>query len=234
MGGSAGRDSLHLETRISQALNFDWHSGWKNDLRLRGGTDTLLLCSRASCGPWDPPLPFGDYPLERVFRSRSLDPCYFAKLPSTMSHLQKTTVAKPDSVPQKWFLVDAEDQVLGRLASDIATILMGKHRPTYSPHVDTGDFVVVLNAEKVMMTGQKFRDRHYAWYTGYTGQKLESYGDRRERRPEDLILHAVRRMLPKNKLARKMLSKLKIYVGTEHPHQAQACEPLEIGKKLAS
>ena len=150
-----------------------------------------------------------------------------------MTTKQKTTVAKPNEIPKKWFHVDAEDQVLGRLASDIAVILMGKHRPTYTPHVDTGDYVVVTNAEKVVMTGQKLRDRHYAWYTGYTGQKLESYGDRLERRPEDLILHAVRRMLPKNKLATKMLAKLKIYAGPEHPHQAQQVETLEnIGKKI--
>ena len=103
---------------------------------------------------------------------------------------------------------------------------MGKHRPTYTPHVDTGDFVVVTNAEKVVMTGQKLRDRHYAWYTGYTGQKMESYGDRLERRPEDLIHHAVRRMLPKNKLAYKMIKKLKIYTGPDHPHTAQQPQPL--------
>jgi large subunit ribosomal protein L13 len=152
-----------------------------------------------------------------------------------MTLSQKTTNAKPNEIPQKWFHVDAEGQVLGRLASDIAVILMGKHRPTYTPHVDTGDFVVVTNAEKIVMTGQKFRDRHYAWYTGYTGQKMESYGDRLERRPEDLIHHAVRRMLPKNKLARKMLAKLKIYTGTEHPHLAQQPETLEnIGSKKAS
>lgn len=150
-----------------------------------------------------------------------------------MSHSQKTTVAKPNEIPKKWFHVDAEGQILGRLASDIAVILMGKHRPTYSPHVDTGDFVVVTNAEKVVMTGQKLEHRHYAWYTGYTGQKMESYGERLERRPEDLILHAVRRMLPKNKLAREMLAKLKVYAGSEHPHQAQQCETLEnIGKKV--
>ncbi|MFK7735867.1 MAG: 50S ribosomal protein L13 [Pirellulaceae bacterium] len=144
-----------------------------------------------------------------------------------MTLSQKTTNAKPNEIPQKWFHVDAESQVLGRLASDIAVILMGKHRPTYTPHVDTGDFVVVTNAEKVVMTGQKLRDRHYAWYTGYTGQKMESYGDRLERRPEDLIHHAVRRMLPKNKLASKMLAKLKIYTGSEHPHLAQQPETLE-------
>jgi large subunit ribosomal protein L13 len=120
---------------------------------------------------------------------------------------------------------------LGRLASDIAVILMGKHQPSYTPHVDTGDYVVVTNAEKVTMTGRKLDVRHYAWYNGYPGQKMESYRERLERRPEDLIIHAVRRMLPKNSLARHMLKKLKVYTGNEHPHQAQQVEPLEIGKR---
>jgi large subunit ribosomal protein L13 len=148
-----------------------------------------------------------------------------------MTLSQKTTIAKPNQLPKEWFHVDATDQILGRLASEIAMILMGKHRPTYTPHVDTGDFVVVTNAEKVVMTGRKLEVRHYAWYTGYTGQKMESYKERLERKPEDLIYHAVRRMLPKNKLARHMLDKLKIYAGVEHPHQAQQPKPLEIGKK---
>ena len=146
-----------------------------------------------------------------------------------MTLSQKTTIAKPNELSKKWFHVDATDQVLGRLASDIAVVLMGKHRPTYTPHVDTGDFVVVTNAEKVVMTGRKLEVRHFAWYTGYTGQKMESYQERLQRKPEDLIYHAVRRMLPKNKLARQMLKKLKIYAGTEHPHQAQQPEPLHVG-----
>ena len=114
-------------------------------------------------------------------------------------------MAKKGQVEQQWYVVDASDEVLGRLASDIAVVLMGKHRPTYTPHVDCGDFVVVLNAEKVGMTGKKMDDRHYTWYTGYPGLRLESYGDRKERKPEDLIYHAVRRMLPKNKLAYQMI-----------------------------
>lgn len=150
-----------------------------------------------------------------------------------MTLTQKTTVAKPGELPKKWFHVDATDQVLGRLASDIAVILMGKHRPTYTPHVDTGDFIVVTNAEKVVMTGSKMQQRHYAWYNGYTGQKMESYADRQGRKPEDLIIHAVRRMLPKNKLARQMLSKLKVYAGPEHPHQAQQAETITLGKKVS-
>lgn len=148
-----------------------------------------------------------------------------------MTLMQKTTVAKPGEINQKWFHVDATDQVLGRMASDIAVILMGKHRPTYTPHVDTGDFVVVTHAEKVVMTGTKLQRRHYAWYNGYTGQKMESYQDRQARKPEDLVIHAVRRMLPKNKLATQMLKKLKVYAGPEHPHQAQEPETVELGKK---
>ncbi|MEL6898859.1 MAG: 50S ribosomal protein L13 [Planctomycetota bacterium] len=142
-------------------------------------------------------------------------------------------MAKSGDVEKTWFIVDAEDEVLGRLASDIAVVLMGKHRPEYTPHVDTGDFVIVVNAEKVQMTGKKMDARHYTWYTGYPGLRLESYGDRRDRKPEDLIMHAVRRMLPKNKLANAMLKKLKVYAGPEHPHQSQLPKPLERkGKKV--
>ncbi|MFO1066226.1 MAG: 50S ribosomal protein L13 [Pirellulales bacterium] len=147
--------------------------------------------------------------------------------------IQKTYVAKPNELLKQWFVVDASDVILGRLASDIAVILMGKHRPTYTPHVDTGDFVIVTNAEKVVMTGNKLEQRHYTWYNGYTGQKMESYADRQARKPEDLIMEAVRRMLPKNKLGRHMLDKLKVYRGAEHPHQAQEPQPLVVGKKAS-
>ena len=144
---------------------------------------------------------------------------------------QKTTVAKPGSVEQKWYIVDATDCTLGRLASEIAMVLMGKHRPQYTPHVDTGEYVVVINAEKVKMTGRKLEHRHYAWYNGYHRQKMESYGERLERKPTDLVLLAVKRMLPKNALGRKMLEKLKVYAGPEHPHQAQQPEPFDAGAK---
>ena len=139
---------------------------------------------------------------------------------------QPTYSAKPGEIEKQWHIVDATDEVLGRLASDIAVVLMGKHRPEYTPHVDCGDFVVVVNAEKIAMTGKKMEDRHYTWYTGYPGLRLESYGDRLDRKPEDLIYHAVRRMLPKNKLAYQMIKKLKIYSGSEHPHAAQQPQPL--------
>jgi large subunit ribosomal protein L13 len=143
----------------------------------------------------------------------------------------RTYMARPGDIEPKWWLVDATDKVVGRLASDIAVILMGKHRPTYTPHVDTGDFVVVINAEKVVFTGKKWGHKEYTWYTGYPGQKSESAAKRRQRKPEMILHEAVRRMLPKNKLARKMLSKLKIYAGDQHPHQAQKPEPKDLGVK---
>lgn len=143
--------------------------------------------------------------------------------------MNKTYIAKPGELEQKWYLVDASDKVVGRLASDIAMVLMGKHRPTYTPHVDTGDYVIVVNASKVALTGKKLEQKKYAWYTGYTRQREETAGQRLERKPELIITEAVRRMLPKNKLAVKMLSKLKVYAGAEHPHQAQQPEPKEFG-----
>lgn len=143
----------------------------------------------------------------------------------------KTYMAKPGQVEQKWLLVDATDQIVGRLASQVAVRLMGKHRPQYTPHIDTGDFVVVINADKVRFTGQKWQQKEYRWYTGYPGQRSVSAEDRLDRKPELIIYEAVRRMLPKNKLANKMISKLKIYTGAEHPHQAQQPEPLELASK---
>jgi large subunit ribosomal protein L13 len=127
--------------------------------------------------------------------------------------------------------VDADQKVVGRLASDIAVILMGKHRPIYTPHVDTGDFVVVVNVEKIAFTGNKWAQKKYNWYTGYNGLRSETAGKRLEAKPELILHEAVRQMLPKNKLGVKMLSKLKLYVGTEHPHQAQTPEPKELGIK---
>jgi large subunit ribosomal protein L13 len=139
----------------------------------------------------------------------------------------KTYMAKPGEVEQKWLLVDATDKILGRLAARIAVILMGKHRPTYTPHVVTGDCVIVVNAEKVRLSGKKWEQKRYRWYTGYPGQSEVSAEVRRERHPELIIREAVRRMLPKNKLSSRMLSNLKIYAGSDHPHQAQQPEPME-------
>jgi len=145
--------------------------------------------------------------------------------------MTKTFMARPQDVKPEWWLVDAKDKVVGRLASDIAMILMGKHRPTYTPHVDTGDFVVVINADKVVFTGKKWEQKVYTWYTGYPGQKSETAAERLARQPEKILSEAVRRMLPKNKLGTKMLSKLKLYTGGQHPHQAQQPKPIELGNK---
>ena len=139
-----------------------------------------------------------------------------------------TYMAKPGQVEQKWLLVDATDKIVGRLAGEIAVRLMGKHRPQYTPHIDTGDFVVVVNAEKVKFTGKKWEQKRYTWTTGYPRQRSIGAADRLERQPELILEEAVRRMLPKNKLAFKMLQKLKIYAGAEHPHGAQQPTPVEL------
>jgi len=141
----------------------------------------------------------------------------------------KTYMAKPGEVKQGWWVVDATDKVLGRLASDIAVVLMGKHRPTYTPHVDTGDFVIVTNAKQVRLTGRKRDKKVYTWYTGYPGLRSETAARRLEDHPEQILYDAVRRMLPKNKLGRQMLSKLKIFAGPDHPHQAQQPQSADFG-----
>ncbi len=142
----------------------------------------------------------------------------------------KTYMAKTGELAKKWYVVDVTDKIVGRVATEIATILMGKHRPEYTPHVDTGDFVVVVNAEKVLVTGaNKGSQRTYQRYTGYPGGRRETtLNEMLETKPEMVIAEAVRRMLPKNKLATVMLSKLKVYAGPDHPHQAQQPETLEL------
>lgn len=143
----------------------------------------------------------------------------------------KTYSMKPAEVQKKWFLVDAEDVVLGRMAAVIATTLRGKHKPGYTPHVDCGDNVVVINAEKVALTGRKLTDKLYHRHTGHPGGiKTRSAGQiLAGKKPEDLIVLAVQRMLPRNTLARTQLTNLKVYAGAEHPHGAQQPEPLDIG-----
>jgi large subunit ribosomal protein L13 len=143
----------------------------------------------------------------------------------------KTFVAKPGQIEEKCLVVDATDKVVGRLASDIAMVLMGKHRPTYTPHVLCGDMVVVINCEKVHFTGKKWQQKEYNWFTGYTGLRSETAERRLARHPDRILRDAVRRMLPKNKLAFKMLQRLKIYAGADHPHQAQLPEKKEMGLK---
>ena len=141
----------------------------------------------------------------------------------------KCYIAKPGEVESKWYVVDATDRVLGRLAARLATILMGKHKPTYTPHTLTGDHVIVVNAEKVRLTGRKSETKTYQRYSFYPGgQKRIPIGVMRERHPERIIQLAVRRMLPRNKLGRQMLGMLKVYAGPKHEHQAQKPEPLAV------
>ncbi len=134
----------------------------------------------------------------------------------------KTKSFAKHEINRSWFVVDADDQVLGRMASEIAKILRGKHKPTFTAHADTGDFVVVLNAEKVKLTGKKETDKRYRHHTGWVGGlRSVSAAELRAKHPEDLVKKAVWGMLPKGPLGREMYSKLKVYVGTEHPHTAQ-------------
>ena len=141
----------------------------------------------------------------------------------------KTYVAKPSDRQRDWYVVDAEGKTLGRLATEIATTLRGKRKPEYTPHVDTGDFVVVVNAEKVHVTGNKREDKVYWRHSGFPGGiKSRSLDEMLERQPEEVIRKAVKGMLPRNRLARRQLAKLKVYAGPDHPHQAQQPQPMEI------
>lgn len=141
----------------------------------------------------------------------------------------KTYQQKPSEVQREWFLVDARGKVLGRLASRIAAILRGKHKPTFTPHVDGGDFVVVVNVEKVRLTGRKREEKVYYWHSGYPGGvKSATAGQMLERKPEWVLQKAVQRMLPKNPLGRRMLKKLRVYRGPDHPHAAQQPKPLDL------
>jgi large subunit ribosomal protein L13 len=140
----------------------------------------------------------------------------------------KSYMAKANEVERKWYIIDAEDKVLGRLATEIATILRGKNKPIYTPHVDTGDFVIVINADKVKPTGKKLEQKNYTYHTGYPGGLRQvSYGELMEKNPEKIIELAVKGMLPKNSLGRQMYRKLKVYRGTEHGHEAQKPEVYE-------
>nr|WP_290667282.1 50S ribosomal protein L13 [Ardenticatena sp.] len=141
----------------------------------------------------------------------------------------KTISIKPEEVQREWWVVDAEGKTLGRLATQIATILRGKHKPYYTPHVDCGDYVIVINAEKVAVTGKKLDQKIYYRHSGYPGGlKQRTLREQLQRHPELVIEKAVKGMLPKNRLGRKMFKKLKVYAGPEHPHQAQQPKPLEL------
>lgn len=138
-------------------------------------------------------------------------------------------VQKPHEVERKWYLVDATDKTLGRLSSKIASVLRGKHKPIFTPHVDCGDYVVVIHAEKVKVTGKKLEDKEYKRHSGYPGGlKTVTLEKMLEEKPEDVMIHAVKGMLPKGKLGRQMLKKLRVYKGAEHDHSAQKPEKLEI------
>lgn len=143
----------------------------------------------------------------------------------------KSPIPKADKIERRWWVVDAEGLVLGRLATKVAALIRGKTKPIYTPHLDTGDNVIVVNAEKVVVTGRKLESNVHKHYTGYPGaQRIHSWEQVLERHPERIIEHAVRGMLPKNRLGRKLCKKLHVYAGSEHPHKAQKPEALKIEK----
>jgi large subunit ribosomal protein L13 len=143
--------------------------------------------------------------------------------------MQKTWNAKTGEVPREWYVVDAEGKTLGRLATRIADTLRGKDKPQYTPHTDTGDFVVVVNCEKVAVTGKKMDEKMYYRHSGYPGGlKQRTLREQLDRRPTDVLRKAVKGMLPRNRLARQQLLKLKVYAGPDHPHEAQAPKPLQL------
>ncbi|MFQ5427009.1 MAG: 50S ribosomal protein L13 [Gaiellales bacterium] len=140
---------------------------------------------------------------------------------------QRTWTAKPGEIEPRWYVVDAEGEILGRLATRIADTLRGKNKPTYTPHVDSGDFVIVVNAEKIAVTGKKLQQKLYYRHSGYPGGlRQRTLGEQLERRPAEVIRRAVKGMLPRNRLARAQLRKLKVYPGPDHPHEAQQPDPL--------
>nr|PZN73628.1 MAG: 50S ribosomal protein L13 [Bacillota bacterium] len=143
--------------------------------------------------------------------------------------MNRTYMAKPQDVERKWYVVDAEGKTLGRLASKVAAILRGKHKPTFTPHVDCGDYVIIVNAEKIQVTGKKRTDKVYYRHSGYPGGlKATTFEQMIARRPERVLELAIKGMLPHNRLGRRMYRKLKVYAGPEHPHAAQKPEPLEL------
>jgi large subunit ribosomal protein L13 len=144
-------------------------------------------------------------------------------------HAMKTYVAKPTDRERNWLVVDANGKTLGRLATQIADVLRGKRKPEYTPHIDTGDFVVVINAEKVAVSGKKRQDKRYYRHSGYPGGlRSRTFEEMLARRPEEIVRLAVKGMMPRNRLSRKQITKLKIYAGPEHPHVAQKPQPMEI------
>ena len=148
--------------------------------------------------------------------------------------MRSTYIAKPADVQRKWYVVDAEGQTLGRLAAEVAKVLRGKHKPIYTPHVDTGDHIIIINAEKIHLTGNKETQKTYFKHSGYVkGDKNIPFKTIMNKKPEEILYHAVKGMLPKNVLGRQMFRKLNVYAGAEHPHQAQQPEVLTFNNKEA-
>ncbi|MEJ5362308.1 MAG: 50S ribosomal protein L13 [Spirochaetota bacterium] len=146
-----------------------------------------------------------------------------------MGILQQTFSLKKSQIEKKWYIIDAEGKVLGRLATEIAHVLRGKHKPSYSPHLDMGDNVIVINADKVLLTGKKPQEKEYFFHSKYPGgSRFVNIKKMLEKKPEYILYHAVKGMMPKNKLARQLMGNLKIYAGSDHPHKAQKPEPLEL------
>lgn len=143
----------------------------------------------------------------------------------------KTFTPKPQDIKRNWYIVDAKNEVLGRLATRVAHILRGKHKPIFAPHVDVGDHVIIVNADRIRVTGKKAEQKRYTRYSGYPGGlKVTVYEDMIKKHPEAILEHAIKGMLPKNRLGRQMFKKLKVYAGAQHPHNAQHPEPLELSK----
>lgn len=141
----------------------------------------------------------------------------------------KSFVAKPLELERKWYVVNADGKTLGRMASEVASVLRGKHKPIYTPHVDCGDYVIIINAEKIVLTGKKLDQKKFRWHTGYIGHLRErSYRELMAKKPEFVVEQAIKGMLPKNTLGREMYKKLKVYSGSEHGHEAQKPEALEL------
>ncbi len=151
---------------------------------------------------------------------------------SSPAMIEKTPLFKKEEIPSRWHLVDAREQVLGRLAARVALLLRGKHKPQFMPNVDLGDHVVIVNAQKVRLTGEKATKKIYYDHSGYPGGlKWETAGKRHQEKPERLVYEAIRGMLPKTKLGKAMIKKLRVYRGGDHPHQAQSPEPIDLGKR---
>jgi large subunit ribosomal protein L13 len=152
-----------------------------------------------------------------------------AEAPKPKPVSPRTTIAKKETVTPRWYVVDGTNQVVGRLAVQIANIIRGKHKPDYTPHVDTGDFVIVVNADKVKFTGKKWEQKEYQHFTHYAGGlKITSAKEMLAKKPEEILYQATKRMVPRNRLGRQQMTKLKLYAGPQHPHQAQQPQELKI------